>query len=368
MHHIKTFFFLLLTLYLTSALAADSTIIITKETMKNCALSIKNADDFTDCCLNHSFKNNDSQEENIVSENPSTNDGNSNSGSLGTITIQGGGSSKELYNKNDAVSARPLFSYTWTYDKKQCSAIGNLNQYDWCICNNGGDFRNHHCWCPMGAWQKNGQCICQPGTTKYEFYTGPSNSQKTFNCRNDEYENPYTFSDASDYTSPAHDKYNDPDYVDWDDPLSVFWYHYNKSGKEVGMTFTEAFEKQNNLNKRKEPKKIPKITIWKAFGITATNGTQEYKIDVVGNSRCITPDANLDDNTGAQCVCSIKSVSTGSIQEKWVYNPLASFYFVLQYDRSPEGICRTICSSKCAEAFANGDYNVRYSLMKHWKP
>ena len=375
-----SFFFILIAL---PAFPADDKIIITKITMANCALTTTNVESFKKCCLTHGVSDNVQPDQIIISDNDLNNDEKDNdvnddkksndqndtqNKSSGTCTVNGGGASSsiESYNKVDSASARPLFSYTWTYNKKNCSEVGHMNEYDWCICDNGGSFSDNHCWCPMDAWQKNGQCICQPGTTKYEFDTGPNNSVKTFNCRDEEYVNPYTFSNTTDYTSPKHDSHNDPDFVDWDDPLSVFWYHYNKSGEEVGMTFVEAFDQQQVRNNSKVP--VPKITIWKAFGIVATKGTERISIDVVGDSRCITPDANLDDNTGAECACSIKSVSTGQIQEKWVFNPWASFGFLLQYASSPESICRTLCAEKCSEAFANDHYNVRYSLLKHWKP
>lgn len=377
-----SFFIMLIT---QSALATDNMLIITKTTMKNCALLTTKTDNFRKCCLTHTFDNNVQQDQithsdEILNDNdpedtkPSddtldNDEDDYKPKNYGTSTVKGGGAVSYIdsYNKNDSISARPLFNYTWTYNKKICTQVGHTNEYNQCICDNGGSFHDNHCWCPMGAWQKNGQCICQPGTIKHESYTGPNNSDKTFNCQNDEYQNPYTFSNATDYTSPLHDPHNDPDFVDWDDPLSVFWHYYDTTGEEIGMTFSEAFDQQQvRNNSKKEP--IPKITIWKAFGITATKGTQKINIDVVGDSRCITPDANLDDNTGAECACSIKSVSTGEIQEKWVFNPWASFYFTLQPDRSPQGICRRLCAQKCSEAFARDEYNVRYSLMKHWKP
>lgn len=344
-----------------SALADDKVIIITKQTMTNCALVTKNDDDFKECCFSHSFTNtNDADTDN---ENNLGNISSDNTGE--NITINNNANSKyNLYNKNDEISARPLFNYTYTYAKKQCNEIGYFNSDGDCVCNNGGDFSNNHCWCPNGSWQKDGKCICQPGTQKYEYSSGVNKSLKTFSCQDDGYVNPYTFSDTTDYTYPSRNTYHDPDFVDWSDPLEVFWYHYEKSGEEVGMTFTEAFKMRQERNKNGTGG--AKITIWKAFGITASNETDNIVLDVVGDAKCITPDANLDADSGTECVCTVISVSSGSIQEKWVYNPFAKFYVTTA--KTEEDACKKVCTEKCAEAFAKDEYNVRYSLMKHWEP
>lgn len=346
-------------LNISTVFAADNIIKIPKNTMKHCALWTKNNDEFKDCCFKRAFSNQNTHQDNPVIDNNFT--------STDTYTSHGYGAYSSEYNKNDAISAAPPFNFTYTYTKKQCSQIGHTNSDGWCVCNNGGDFSSGHCWCSMGAWQKNGQCICQAGTTKYEFYTGPSNSIKTFNCRNDDYINPYRFSNSQDYTYAERNKYHDPDFVDWTDPLSVFWFHYDKSGEEVGMTFEEAFKQQNtrNLNStNKHP-----IKKWKVFGIVASNGSQQFNLDIVGDAKCITPDENLDADGGSECVCTVLSVSQGKIQEKWVYNPYAHFYWIFgQKDTSGPAVCDRICAEKCAIAFAQDEYNVRYSLMKHWLP
>ncbi len=288
-------------------------IIVTNETMKNCAQVTRRSEDFKNCCLNHSFANGDSPDEILDIPDGTNDDPGANSGESKTI-LSGGGQKSEIYNKNDAISNASLFNYTHTYAKKQCTDIGYYNSSDWCVCHNGGSFRDGHCWCPMGSWHKDGKCICQSGTIKYEFDTGPANSVKTFNCQDDGYVNPYTFSDSDDYAYAGHNVHLDPDMVDWSDPLDVFWYNYEKSGQEVGMTFGQAFDMQNERNQ--VGKYNTKIKIWKVFGIVARNGTTDHTIDVVGDAKCITPDANLDADGGKECVCGIKSVSLGRVDEK----------------------------------------------------
>lgn len=186
-------------------------------------------------------------------------------------------------------------------------------------------------------------------------------------------ETSYVFSNATNWTYEGRNT-DDPDFVDWSNELSVFWYYYDSYGEEVaqektGMSFSEAFAKQNELNTNGicELALNPKKHLWKAFGITAKKGKKITTIKVItGEAKCIS--TNISEMGGTVCVCSVKSVSTGTIQKKWVRgDPMFGFYMGECYNNKA-GICEDTCAGRCAQDFANDDKNVRSLLMNWWEP
>ena len=337
--------------------------------MRECAFE----KDFKQCCFSKAIviDDTDIQNTNETPNNPGNPTQNNNqqnenppSSNYTPNTLHYGSGPIDKYNKYFPTH-RPLFDYYESHLIKKCEDVGhwyqspNYPDYKYCVCDNGGDFDGTDCYCY--GWTENGQCSCPIGTTKYVFKTGPEENIDSVNCRSLDHINDWGFSKPDNWTQRPYFRNN----LNNENAEDEFWDSLTEEQKTllIHVPRLPGYEELSAYRKT-----LIRDDIWKAWGIKAKKGFQTVKFDVVGTSKCIDTFANLDVESGSECVCSILSVSKGKTPKFWAYNPTAHFYVGFYANMTKDEICESECAQKCGQAFSSDDYNLRHILLNWWSP